>query len=143
MKIERIREAMDAQRMLQFHYYSPRGESARRIEPYYLIFQWLSWYVWRYCAERGLQAVQAEPDGGIRVKALFDPVCKWRLVEEFSADCFEEQENGRLLFRADYTDKENLMTWLMSFRDQVTLLEPEEIRAEIAETLCRMLKKYS
>lgn len=169
-KIERIREAMDAQRMLQFHYYSPRGESARRIEPYYLIFQWSSWYVWGYCAERENYRLfklnrMEDPEmgehferrsvplpdlsnerifpGGIRVKALFDPVCKWRLVEEFGADCFEEQEDGRLLFRADYTDKDNLMTWLMSFRDQVTLLEPEEIRAEIAETLCRMLKNYS
>lgn len=102
-KIERIREAMDAQRMLRFHYYSPRGESARRIEPYYLIFQWSSWYVWGYCAEREdyrlfkLNRMEDPkmgehferrsvplPDlsnerifpGGIRVKALFDPVCK-------------------------------------------------------------------
>ena len=24
----------------------------RRIEPYYLIFRWSSWYVWGWCTER-------------------------------------------------------------------------------------------
>ena len=33
------------------------------------------------------------------------------------------------------------MTWLMTFQDQVTLLEPEEIRQELLETLERMLAR--
>ena len=80
--------------------------------------------------------------GGIQVKALFEPSCKWRLVEEFGPGCFAEQPDGRLLFRADYTDKENLVTWLLTFREQVVLLEPEEIRSEILDSLKGMLKKY-
>ena len=62
-------------------------------------------------------------------------------MEEFGADCFEELPEGRLLFRGDYTNKENLVTWLLSFRDQVVLLEPEEIREELTESLERMLEK--
>lgn len=41
--------------------------------------------------------------GGIKVKALFEADCKWRLVEEFGANCFEEQEEGSFL-RGQYDD---------------------------------------
>ncbi|MGN0438234.1 MAG: WYL domain-containing protein, partial [Lachnospiraceae bacterium] len=52
---------------------------------------------------------------------------------EFGPECFREQPDGKLLFQADYTDKENLITWLLSFKDKVELLEPEEIREEIVK----------
>lgn len=81
--------------------------------------------------------------GKIHVKALFDARCKWRLVEEFVPQCFEEKENGTLLFHADYTDKENLITWILTFREQVQLLEPEEIRNKIQQIIEKMKKRYS
>lgn len=170
-KIELIRSSIEKSREIEFIYYSPRGETLRHIEPYYLIFRWSSWYVWGWCKKREdfrlfklnrmekLQVSEQEfvkrqaavPNlsderifpGGIRVKALFEPECKWRLIEEFGRGSFEEQEGGKLLFQADYTDKENLITWLMSFRDQAELLEPEEIRAEIKESVESMRKKYA
>ena len=80
--------------------------------------------------------------GGIYVKALFEPECKWRLVEEFGTGCFEEQENGKLLFHADYTDGENFLTWLLTFRDKVILLEPKELREELAASLKKMVSRY-
>ena len=57
-------------------------------------------------------------------------------------DCFEEQEDGKLLFHADYTDKENLISWLLTFGDLAYLLEPEEIREELKGIIERMRKKY-
>lgn len=169
-KIEMIRSAIAQHRRLEFYYYSPRQESKRCVEPYYLIFRWSSWYVWGWCKTREdfrlfklnrMDKVMMRetfvperdipmPDlsnerifpGGISVKALFDPDCKWRLVEEFGPDCFTVQEDGLLLFQADYTDKENLITWLLSFRDQATLLEPEEIREELRQSILLMKKKY-
>ncbi|MDE6421040.1 MAG: WYL domain-containing protein, partial [Lachnospiraceae bacterium] len=80
--------------------------------------------------------------GGIKVKALFEPECKWRLVEEFGTECFRETEDGKLLFQADYTNRENLITWLMTFRDKAELLEPEEIRTELMDCFERMRRKY-
>lgn len=169
-KIELIRTAIDKTKELSFNYYSPKGESARCIEPYYLIFRWSSWYVWGWCKSREdfrlfklnrMDKIQISehmfvkrqvsvPDlsnerifpGGISVKALFEPECKWRLIEEFGSESFKEQENGKLLFQADYTDKENLITWLMSFRDKVELLEPKDVRAEIRESIECMRRKY-
>ena len=168
-KIEQIRKAMDEHHRISFVYYATKGESRRSIEPYYLIFRWGNWYVWGYCRERDdyrlfkLNRMQelslAEcflprpvplPDlrnerifpGGIRVKALFDASCKWRLVEEFGTDCFEEQADGKLLFHADYTDADNLLTWLFTFQDRVILLEPEELRQKLIETLEKMRQLY-
>lgn len=169
-KIELIRAAIGKCRKLEFLYYSPRGESVRCIEPYYLIFRWSSWYVWGWCEKRGdfrlfklnrmdrvkiagqefLKRQVPVPDlsdervfpGGIKVRALFEQDCKWRLVEEFGAESFRVQQDGRLLFQADYTNKDNLITWLLSFRERVELLEPEELREEIRVSIERMKKRY-
>lgn len=169
-KIELIREGIDRARRCEFLYFSPRGESRRRIEPYYLIFRWSSWYVWGWCEEKEdfrlfklnrMDGLRLSPDdferrnvpfpdlgeekifpGGIRLKALFDPSCKWRLVEDFGAGCFEVQEDGRLLFHADYTNREELLIWLLTFRDKVELLEPENVREELKGTLRKVLEIY-
>lgn len=79
--------------------------------------------------------------GGIKAKTLFEKDCKWRLVEKFGPGCFSVRQDGKLLFCADYTDKENLVTWLFSFRDKVELLKPEEIREEIKVGI-ECMKKY-
>ncbi|MDD3183928.1 MAG: YafY family protein [Anaerostipes sp.] len=170
-KIELLRNAIDDCREVKFRYYAPRGESDRCIQPYYLIFRWSSWYVWGWCLDREdfrlfklnridnlvlsetvfIKESVSLPDlsterifpGGIRVKALFDSHCKWRLVEEFGPHCFEEQKDGELLFQADYTDKENLITWILTFGEQAELLEPEEIRSEIQQIIEKMKGRYS
>ena len=170
LKIELIRSAIEQQKELEFLYYAPKGESSRTIEPYYLIFRWSSWYVWGWCrdredfrlfklnrmdkvvvSERVFSRREAPlPDlrdervfpGGIKVKALFEADCKWRLVEEFGTGCFIEQKDGKLLFQADYTDKENLLTWLLTFRDKAELLEPAELRDELRKSILQMIRKY-
>ena len=80
--------------------------------------------------------------GGIRVKALFDPEMKWRLAEEFGPDSFTEAEDGRLFFTADYTDMENLITWLLTFGDKAEVLEPPEAREKIAQIVRNMTRIY-
>ena len=49
----------------------------------------------------------------------------------------------KLLFTADYTDMENLITWLMTFGDKAEVLEPLEARNAIAQIVQRMMIKYS
>ena len=169
-KIELIRTAIQQCQELQFVYYAPKGEAVRCIEPYYLLFRWSSWYVWGWCLKREdfrlfklnrMDEVQLSgreytrrqvpmPDlsnerifpGRIRVRAVFEPDCKWRLVEEFGPRCFQVQPDGKLLFQADYTDEEHLITWLLSFRDKAELLEPEEIREKMRQSIFQMERKY-
>ena len=169
-KIRQLRDAIEARREVQFQYFAPSGQSQRTIEPYFLIFRWSSWYVWGWCKTRGdfrlfklnrieqLSATETIfpvrqvplPDlrderifpGGIQVKALFDPEFRWRLVEEFGAGCFDVQPDGKLLFHADYTDKENLLSWLLTFREHTVLLEPKELRTELKAALQKTLEYY-
>lgn len=168
-KIEQVRSAIDEGRKLCFFYFSPKGEEERRIEPYYLIFRWSSWYVWGFCEKReGFRLFKLNrmerlrfsdsfakrpvpvPDlsnerifpGGVHVKALIEGDMKWRLVEEFGTDCFTEAEDGKLLFQADYTDRENLLTWLLSFREKAEILEPVGLREEMCRILQKTLEKY-
>lgn len=169
-KIEMIQSAIEERKWLTFMYYAPRGESNRMIEPYYLVFRWSSWYVWGWCTEREdfrlfklnrmddvMISEQTFPkrdvpmhdlsnerifSGGIEVKALFAPEVKWRLVEEFGPHSFSEQESGWLLFQCDYTDKDNLIHWLMTFGDKVILLKPESVKNEILDMARRVVERY-
>lgn len=170
-KIEAIQSAIENRHLLEFEYYAPSGESDRTIEPYYLVFQWSSWYVWGWCPRREdyrlfklnrMDRVREArqdfacrdvpmPDlsnekifpGGIRVKALFTPDMKWRLVEEFGAHCFTEADDGRLLFTADYTDMDNLVTWLLTFGAKAEVLEPVEARDIIRRNAEETLRIYT
>lgn len=169
-KIEMIQDAIENRRLLDFRYYAPSGESVRTIEPYYVVFKWTSWYVWGWCTKRRdfrlfklnrMDQVTVSnqtfvcrkaplPDlsnerifpGGIRVRALFAPEVKWRLVEEFGPHCFTGTDDGRLLFQADYTDRENLIAWILTFGEKAEVLEPPEVREEIRSIAEAMQRTY-
>lgn len=170
LKIEVIQNTIEERKVLSFQYYAPSGESVREIEPYFLIFKWSSWYVWGWCklrkdyrmfklnrmdkivqtAEDAVNRDVPMPDlsteaifpGGIYVKAVFQPEMKWHLIEEFGADSFEVQPDGTLLFEHEYTDKENLVMWMLTCKDKVTVLEPKEIRNELLNIADSIKKKY-
>lgn len=169
-KIELIQTAIEENRLLSFRYYAPKGDGIREIEPYYLIFKWSSWYVWGWCgkredfrlfklnrmdalqvsAERHKGRVVPVPDlsderifpGGMWVKAVFQPEARWRLVEEYGPDCVETQTDGALLFQHEYTNDDELISWLLTFRDQAEVLEPEKLRRELLKIAEHMTEIY-
>lgn len=170
-KIEVIQSAIENRNLLEFKYYAPSGESSRIIEPYYLVFQWSSWYVWGWCKSREdyrlfklnrMDGVKASKQnficrdvpmphlsnerifpGGIRVKVLFTADMKWRLVEEFGPHCFTEADDGRLLFTSDYTDMDYLVTWLLTFGPKAEVLEPVEVCDIIRRNAEKTLQIYT
>lgn len=169
-KISSIQDAIENRHILEFYYYAPSGESKRSIEPYYIVFKWTSWYVYGWCLKRKdyrlfklnrMDKVKEThksftcrnapvPDlsselrfpRNIVLKALFDPDMKWRLVEEFGPDCYEEQENGKLLLIRDYSDIENLTMWMLTFGDKVEVIEPLEVRERLKAMAESMMKIY-
>lgn len=168
-KIELIHAAIEAGRHVTFRYYAPSGESEREIEPYFLVFQWSSWYVYGWCLARrdwrlfklnrlaeltmgeafekrdapwpDLSNARVFPERW-RVKALVEPQCRWRLIEEYGADCYQEQPDGRLLFEAGFADLDNALTWLLSFGDGAEVLEPRALRYEMKRITGRMSSIY-
>ena len=169
-KIALIQDAIELQKRVGFDYYSPSGDSKREIEPYYLVFKWSSWYVYGYCLlrkefrlfklnrmddihhgksfERRSKIPEPEldnsrifPEKG-RVKAVFDSSMKWQLVEEYGVNSFVEKPDGTLLFEHEYPDDEGLISWLLSCRDKVTVLEPESVREKLQQITSDILRKY-
>ena len=169
-KLETISQAIDQCQEIAFRYYSSRGEGRRQIEPYLLVFQWSSWYVWGYCRKRhdyrlfklnrmlGLETLECHfaprdlppyeirPERAfvlrIEAKVLFQPSARWRLIEEYGAESFEEQEDGRLLFSFGFADKEHLFSWLLTFGEQAELLKPASLRTELRDMALRIGEIY-
>lgn len=169
-KIEIIQNSIENRHLLVFDYYSPKGESGRLVEPYYLIFRWSSWYLWAWCLNRQdyrlfklnrmLKVNETKqifecreapmPDlsdekifpNGAKVKALFDEDMNWRLIEDFGPESFTKTYDGRLLFTADYMDLDSITTWFMTFGDKVEVIEPKEIRDRIRQISAKTLEMY-
>ncbi|MCM1991938.1 helix-turn-helix transcriptional regulator [Oceanirhabdus seepicola] len=51
-KITIIRDSIEKKNLIEFEYFSSRGKSVRKIEPYILTFQWNEWYVLGFCKLR-------------------------------------------------------------------------------------------
>lgn len=169
-KIAAIRRAIRDRRLLSFDYYYEKGECHRTMEPYKLVFRWSAWYVWGWCLDREAfrlfklnrlwdLELGAEPfaarelpleeldfdrrfsDAAYRLKALFAESEKYRLIEEYGPDCYQETPNGLLLER-DFASYSNMREWVLSFGDRTEVLEPEELRADLKQQAEAMLKKY-
>ena len=168
-KIEYIQQAIEQHRTIRFTYFSPKGESERTVEPYYLVFHWSAWYVRGWCGLRqdfrlfklnrmtglstgdafsprpaplpDLEPARVFPEK-YRVTVLFDPSCRWRLVEEYDADRLTVEPDGRLRFSGGFPDAESVLGWVLTFGDKAELLEPQELRAQLQDTLRRTLTQY-
>ena len=169
-KIEILRTAIEQCRIVKFLYFSPEKSTRRRIEPYYLIFRWSSWYVWGWCCKcnesRLFKLNRMEeleltenifekrkvslPDfdyenifpGKFPIKAVFSGKCRWRLAEEYGKDSFQEQKDGTLLFYWTFSDKNHLISWLLTFGADVKVLEPSEIKEEIKAVVEQIRRNY-
>lgn len=169
-KLELLHRAIAEGRQAAFTYCGPNGETERLIEPYNLLFQWAGWYVWGWCSLRqdwrlfklsrmlelrledcfeprpvpapDLRTEKVFPTV-LQVRAVFQPQCKWRLLDDYGPDSFEPLPDGRLLFNFGFTDKENLLGWLLTFGGNVELLEPAELRQELKQLATDICQIYS
>jgi predicted DNA-binding transcriptional regulator YafY len=168
-KIETIKRAIHGQRLIEFDYYYEKGENRRVIEPYFVIFQWSSWYVFGFCLERqdwrmfkllrlwglrerdeSFKAREIPPerrdfqimyDADKKVVALFDPSVKYRLIETYGMDCFTETEDG-LRFEMDFHDRDYMRNWRLGFKDQAKRLEPMDAAEELQAAAKNLLSVY-
>jgi predicted DNA-binding transcriptional regulator YafY len=65
------------------------------------------------------------------IKVLFDKSVRFRLIDAYGLNCYEETGEG-LLFSLDYTNKDYVFSWILGFGDKAKVLAPEETRAEFA-----------
>jgi predicted DNA-binding transcriptional regulator YafY len=168
-KIELIKSAVLETRIIEFDYYYDKGDTHRRIEPYFVIFQWAAWYVFGFCLERqdwrlfkllrlwnlrlcgdNYAPREISPDkrdfsirrtDETKLVALFDPSVKYQLIETYGLDCFVETGEG-LLFELSFSSHEFLIKWLLGFGDKVKVLEPAEIADDVKTIAENILARY-
>lgn len=165
-----MQDAIENRHNLGFYYYAPSGESKGSIEPYYVVFKWINWYVYGWCLKRkdyrsfklnrmdkvketeqrfvyrnapvpDLTSEMSLPRN-IILKVLFEPDMKLRLAEEFGSDCYEIIEDGRHFLIQDYSDMSNLIMWMLTFGDKVEVIKPIEVREKLKSIAKSMFKKY-
>ena len=168
-KIERIQGAIEQHRTIRFTYYSPKEESVRTVEPYFLVFHWSTWYVWGWCQSRQdfrlfklnrmTELASGEPfeprsaplpdleperifPARYQVTVLFDPACRWRLVEEYGVDRFTVEPDGKLRFTGGFPDADSMLGWVLTFGDKAELLEPKELRKLLGDLTETLAKRY-
>ena len=168
-KIEEIQSAIRQHRTIRFAYFSPKGESVRTVEPYYLLFRWSAWYVWGWChtrqdfrlfklnrmtdlaagelfSPRPAPLPDLEPKrifpAKYRVTVRFDPSCRWRLVEEYGPDSFTTDPDGWLRFTGGFPDADSALSWVLTFGDKAELLQPDQLRRRLGELTSALAARY-
>ncbi len=169
-KIELIKHAIDSHLKIRFTYFSPMSETVREIEPYHLVFQWSSWYVWGYCSLRNdyrmfkltrltdLECTNESCElrevpeytcdklrhtkGEIEATVKFDKSLKWRIIDEFGTELPRFDENGDILLTFTWSDVPSFYSYILSFGDKAEILSPKEYRSEFNEMIKRILEKY-
>jgi len=168
-KIQLFKEAISNQRTVEFDYYYSKGETQREIEPYFVEFRWNSWYIFGKCRLREdfrrfklnrlwnckiteksfemcivpIEKSNAEDafSEEHHIKILFDKSVRFRLIESYGLNCYEEREDG-LLLSLDYTNKDYMLNWVLGFGDRAKVLEPKEIQEEIISIVKNIVSLY-
>ena len=167
-KIELIKTAIYEGRIISFDYHYSKGMSKRRIEPYFVIFQWTSWYVFGYCLTRKdwrlfklmrlcnlnlcsetytprevpEQDFNAQFTDEKKLIAIFDISERYRLIETYGLDCYQETPDG-LRLEIGFTNDEYVIAWLLAFGAKVTVLEPPGIADAIKDAAKKILERYA
>ncbi|WP_101773816.1 helix-turn-helix transcriptional regulator [Peptostreptococcus faecalis] len=171
-KIDVIKQAISNRELISFQYYSEKGESERIIEPYFIMFRWLAWYVYGYCLTQqdfrlfklnrlsGLQNLKTSYEerfisekeldfdqyiwrDDIKLVALFDMSVKYRLIDEYGPECVTfDNQSGKLLFENVFTNRNHLLQWILSYGDAVKVIEPLDLVDRVCQNAKNMLAQY-
>lgn len=170
-KIGEIKAAIQGSQEVAFTYYSDRGEMRRRIEPYFIAFQWTSWYLFGFCLDRqdwrmfklarlwDLQTLDrhftpreipperrdfsARLTDHLRYTAIFEASEKYQVVDCYGPDAFTELPDGRIQAELFYTNKDFAVRWLLGFGSRVQVIDPPEMVAELREAIEKMRGVYT
>ena len=165
-----IKTAIFQKNLISFSYFGSSGSySERTVEPMKLVFKSKDWYLYGFCRLRkdfrffkltriknltlceeifvreAPDRVQIEPspivESLVSVKLKFSPEAAFRVYDEFT-DAVTADNRGNLYVTVELPDNGILFSYLLSFGDQVEVIEPAYIREQLKEKLGSMLQKY-
>ena len=165
-----IKNAIFNQYTITFSYFAREGNySNRTVEPIKLIFKNKDWYLYGFCLLRNdfrffkltrIKDLEISSDTFIRevkssheietviknknfihAKLKFSPKVAFRVYDEFT-DNVSKDNQGNLYVNIDLPDNETLFSYILSFGDNVEILEPDYLRHSMKEKLALMLEKH-
>lgn len=170
-KITHIKNAIGNSNVIAFDYYSQKGKSRREIEPYFIVFRWADWYVYGFCLQRNdfrlfklnrlwrfntLLSSFVPRDIPEEVKDLdahlindkkmiikFDKEIEYILVEEYGPDSYKVTNDNKLYFEESYTNRDNIIRWILGFGDKAEVISPQDLIDEIKMHSKNMLDRYN
>ncbi len=152
---------------VSFQYASGRGEiTARTVEPMKLCFKGQAWYLFGFCLtrqdfrfyklrrikeltvtdERFERTCAVLPESGEQPIDMVELVLRlpermaFRVYDEFES--YERTEDGGFIARVHMPAGDWAFSYVTSFGEHGVVLEPPELRAEVAEKLRIILKMY-
>lgn len=170
-KIGLIKDAINGRKLIEFDYYYSKGTTRRRIEPYFIAFKWSGWYVFGFCTERQdfrlfklnrlwaleisnssftpreIPADRLDLDGSHddtnEVTIVFDPCVRYRLIEDYGFKSFTETDDGKLLFKIGYTNRDYILTWILGFGDKAKIVAPRSLAEEVKQIALTTAAHYN
>ena len=166
---QNLKNAIISKQVISFSYVSNKEEcTQRQVKPVRLLFKGQSWYLHAFCLVRNdfryfkLSRIsqlkllpqhfadnfdnvslekEARLEEGVRVKLKFNKKVAFRVYDE--RDCpVKEDEQGNLYAEIEIPNDYSLYCYILSFGDNVEVLEPTKIREQITEMIERMAQKY-
>lgn len=64
------------------------------------------------------------------------------MIDEYGMDSFSEKGDGELYFERDFVSYENMLEWVFSFGDKITVHAPEKLRDDILQNAKNILNKH-
>ena len=63
-------------------------------------------------------------------------------MEEYGADRFTEEPDGRLRFTSGFPDADSVLSWVLTFGDKAELLKPGELREQLGVLAKALAHRY-
>ncbi len=165
-----LQQAIHERRVVHLRYLAPAGNqmTERDVEPLHLAYIDKAWILRAYCRlrqdQRNFRVDRIEhltltpetfvprdlkpprlPLEGWRVVARFEQgAVRWvREAQHFGlVEVQEEEANKGTVMVYQVASLDQIVGWLLSWGSQVEVLEPPELRAELAQTAARLLERY-
>lgn len=165
-----LQQAIYQRRVIHLRYHAPDNNqiTERDVEPLQLAYVDNTWILAAYCRLRQDQrhfrldridqlTIKTEtfmvreiilsrlPAGNQRIVVRFDPsIVRWvRETQHFSfVEEWENTDPGGIMMLYQVESFRQIAGWLLSWGDHMEILEPAELRAEIAQTAASILKHH-
>lgn len=171
-KLKAIYRAIAANKLLRFDYRNLKGEkNLRVIEPMTLLFKGYAWYLLGYCRlredfrsfklsriteltvldekfERRKKSYRDFPVPGkqnnspIHLKLRYSPAVRPNVEEYFNPENITYQDDGWIIVNVDWPEDEWIYAHILSYGENVEVLEPMDIREKIRKRAAKLYRLY-